>query len=170
MHADTKETNFSPLLPFSLKGTSMEIRREYPIAPLVGTAAAVFNDTGEVLLVQRGKPPGVGQWGLPGGLVDVGERLVDGAAREVMEECSVAVEICDLVGVFEPIIRDDDGQVRYHYVVVDYWARYLSGDVRAADDAADARWVAVDRLDEFEMYGESRAVVRRAYALWLAAG
>lgn len=146
----------------------MSIQREYPHAPLVGTAAAVFNDAGEVLLVQRGKPPNVGQWGLPGGLLDVGERLAMGAAREVMEECGVAVEIRDLVGVFEPIIRDGDGQVRYHYVVVDYWGRYLSGDLHPDDDAADARWVAVDELDRLEMYGESRAVVRRAYELWLA--
>lgn len=147
----------------------MSNQREYPVAPLVGTAAAIFNDTGEVLLVQRGKPPNVGQWGLPGGLVDVGERLMDGARREVMEECGVAVEICDLVGLFEPIIRDEAGRVRYHYVVVDYWGRYLAGDLRAGDDAAAARWVAVDRLEEFEMYGESRAVVRRAYQLWQAA-
>ena len=148
----------------------MNIQREYPAAPLVGTAAAIFNDSGEVLLVQRGKPPNVGQWGLPGGLLDVGERLVEGAAREVMEECGVAVEISDLVGVFEPIIRDEAGRVRYHYVVVDYWGRYTSGEVTAADDAADARWVAMDRLEEFEMYGESRAVVRQAYALWQADG
>ncbi|MBI3957355.1 MAG: NUDIX domain-containing protein [Chloroflexi bacterium] len=147
----------------------MSVQREYPVAPLVGTAAAVFNDAGEVLLVQRGKPPNVGQWGLPGGLIDVGERLVEGARREVMEECGVAVEICDLVGVFEPIIRDEAGRVYYHYVVVDYWGRYLSGDLRAADDAADARWMAMERLEEVEMYGESRAVVRRAHRLWQAA-
>ncbi len=145
------------------------MQREYPSAPLVGTAAAIFNEAGEVLLVQRGKPPNVGQWGLPGGLIDVGERLVDGARREVMEECGVAVEICALVGVFEPIIHDEAGRVRYHYVVVDYWGRYLSGALRAADDAAAARWVAVDRLDEFAMHGESRAVVRRAHQLWQAA-
>jgi len=147
----------------------MSIQREYPAAPLVGTAAAVFNEEGEVLLVQRGKPPNVGQWGLPGGLLDVGERLVDGARREVREECGVAVEIRELIGVFEPIIHDEAGRVRYHYVVVDYWGRYLSGEVRAADDAADARWAAVEQLEDFEMYGESRAVVRRAYALWQAA-
>ena len=147
----------------------MSIQREYPLAPLVGTAAAVFNDGGEVLLVQRGKPPNVGQWGLPGGLIDVGERLVDGARREVMEECGVDVEIHDLVGVFEPIIRDETDRVRYHYVVVDYWGRYLSGDLRPDDDAADARWVAVDRLEELAMYEESRSVVRRAYGLWQAA-
>lgn len=144
----------------------MGVQREYPVAPLVGTAVAVFNEAGEVLLVQRGKPPNVGQWGLPGGLIEVGERLVDGARREVMEECGVAVEVCDLVGVFEPIIRDEAERVRYHYVVVDYWGRYLSGEVRPEDDAADARWVAMERLDDLAMYGESRRVVRRAWEMW----
>lgn len=148
----------------------MDIQREYPVAPLVGTAAAVFNDAGEVLLVQRGKPPNVGMWGLPGGLLDVGERLVAGAAREVREECGVVVEIRELVGVFEPIIRDGDGRVRYHYVVVDYWGRYLSGEVRAADDAAAARWVVLDELDGLPMSDETRSVVRRAFALWQADG
>jgi len=144
----------------------MGVQREYPAAPLVGTAVAVFNAAGEVFLVQRGKPPNVGQWGLPGGLIDVGERLVDGARREVLEEGGVLVEVCDLVGVFEPIIRDEDERVRYHYVVVDYWGRYLSGQVRPDDDAADARWVAMDGLDNLAMYGESRRVVRRAWAMW----
>ena len=147
----------------------MSTQREYPVAPLVGTAVAVFNDGGEVLLVQRGKPPNQGQWGLPGGLIDVGERLVDAAAREVREECAVEIEVCELVAVFEPIIRDEAGRVRYHYVVVDYWGRYLSGDLRPDDDAADARWVAMDRLDRMDMYGESRTVVYRAYDLWQAA-
>lgn len=147
----------------------MSIQREYPSAPLVGTAVAVFNEAGAVLLVQRGKPPNVGQWGLPGGLIDVGERLVEGALREVMEECGLVVEICGLAGVFEPIIRDADNRVQYHYVVVDYWGRYLSGELRPADDAADACWVAMERLEEVEMYGESRTVVRRGYALWAEA-
>lgn len=147
----------------------MSTQREYPVAPLVGTAVAVFNDGGEVLLVQRGKPPNQGQWGLPGGLIDVGERLVDAAAREVREECAVEIEVCDLVAVFEPIIRDEDGRVRYHYVVVDYWGRYLSGELYPDDDAADARWVAMDQIDGMDMYGESRAVVYRAYDLWQAA-
>ena len=136
----------------------------------MGKAGAVFKHAGVVLLVQRGKPAGKGQWGLPGGLIDVGERLVEGAAREVMEECGVTVEVCDLVTVFEPIIRDEDGRVRYHYVVVDYWGRYLSGDLQAADDAADARWVAMERLDALEMNRDSRSVVRGAHRLWQEAG
>ncbi len=147
----------------------MSIQREYPLAPLVGAAAAIFNEMGHVLLVQRGKPPNKDQWGLPGGLLNVGERLTEGARREVMEECGIDVEICDLVGVFEPIIHDQDGVVQYHYVVVDYWGRHLSGDLLPGDDAADARWVALEELDTFDMLAESRAMVKKAHTSWQAA-
>ena len=69
------------------------LSRRYPEAPLVGVAAAVFDAAGRVLLVQRGRPPGAGTWGLPGGLLDLGEKLADGAAREVREECGIDVAI-----------------------------------------------------------------------------
>ena len=87
----------------------MSVRRRYPDAPLVGAGAAVFDENGRVLLVQRGRPPRAGQWGLPGGMLELGERLVDAAAREVREECSIEIEIGGVAGVFEPVTRDDEG-------------------------------------------------------------
>ena len=98
------------------------IQRRYPIAPLVGVAAAVFDAQGRVLLVQRGRPPRVGAWGLPGGLLDLGEKLAVGAAREVREECGVEIAVGGVAGVFEPITYDAAGRIEYHYVVVDFWA------------------------------------------------
>ncbi|MEZ4559502.1 MAG: NUDIX domain-containing protein [Caldilineaceae bacterium] len=83
----------------------------------------------------RGQPPRQGQWGLPGGLLDLGERLETGVRREVREECGIEIEVMDLVAAFEPIQRDDAGRVEYHYVVLDYWARHVSGTAVAADDA-----------------------------------
>ena len=140
--------------------------REYPPAPLVGVAAAVFHPDGRVLLVQRGRPPDQGLWGLPGGLLKLGERLADGARREVLEECGVVIQVGEVAGVFEPILRDEEGRVRYHYVVVDFWASYVSGEPRAQDDAAALAWVPVAELGRYPMREESRQVVRRAYALW----
>ena len=104
--------------------------REYPSHPRVGVAAVVLRDN-QVLLVQRGREPGKGSWGLPGGMLELGETLAEGARREVMEECGVEIEVGPLVAVFEPIQRDEDGRLRFHYVVVDYLARYLSGEPRA---------------------------------------
>ena len=141
-------------------------RRRYPDAPLVGVAAAVFNAAGEVLLAKRSRPPRAGSWGLPGGLLDLGETLEDGARREVSEECGVEVAIGGIAGVFEPITRDEEGRVEYHYVVIDYWATWTGGTPRAGDDAADVRWVALDELPAYALLPDSYAVVQRAYELW----
>ena len=103
--------------------------REYPSHPRVGVAAVVLRDN-QVLLVQRGREPGKGSWGLPGGMLELGETLAEGACREVMEECGVEIEVGPLVAVFEPMQRDEDGRLRFHYVVVDYLARYVSGEPR----------------------------------------
>lgn len=143
--------------------------RRYPSAPLVGVGVVVFNDEGDVLLVQRGQPPRRGQWSLPGGLIDLGERLVDAARREVWEECGVAVEIGDLVATFEPMEWDAAGRLEYHYVVLDYWARYLSGEAAAQDDAAAVRWIALGELTTFALAPETRNVILQAQAAWQAA-
>jgi len=141
--------------------------RRYPAAPMVGVAAAVFNDAGEVLLVKRGRPPRQGQWGLPGGLLDLGERLVDGARREVREECGVEVEIRDLITAFEPIQRDENGRVEYHYVVIDFWAVHVSGVASAHDDADDVAWVAESDWKAYNLAEETLAVVQSAHEQWL---
>ena len=120
--------------------TPITVPRRYPPAPLVGVGVVVFNAAGQALLVKRGRPPRAGQWSLPGGLIDVGEKLVEAARREVREECAIEIEIGDFVAVFEPIERDDEDRVEYHYVVLDYWARHVSGEPVAQDDAAAVTW------------------------------
>ena len=138
------------------------VRRRYPDAPLVGVAAVVFDAIGNVLLVQRAHPPRQGQWGLPGGLIDLGETLLEGVQREVREECGIEVEVGDLVAVFEPVHRDDAGEIEYHYVVVDYWARHVQGDLRASDDAMNAAWVAFNDLSGYALLAETRRVIEQA--------
>ena len=88
--------------------------REYPEHPIVGVAAVVLR-AGQVLLVQRGREPAKGLWGLPGGMLELGETVAEGVRREVWEECGVEIEVGPLVGVFEPMQRDDAGRLRYHY-------------------------------------------------------
>ncbi len=146
--------------------TPVGARRRYPDAPLVGVAAAVFNDEGEVLLVRRGQPPRQGSWGLPGGLLDLGERLADGARREVYEECGIEIEVVDIVATFEPIMLDEAGRIEYHYVVIDFWARHLSGKAAPQDDADAVAWVTMEALDPFDLLPESRDVVEQAFSLW----
>lgn len=146
----------------------ISIPRRYPPAPLVGVAAIVFNEQGEALLVERGRPPSQGQWSLPGGLLDLGEDLRSGVHREVLEECGVTIEIGGLVDVFEPILRDGEDRVEYHYVVIDFWACYVAGVPRAEDDAADIGWITLDHLSTLPMREETRAVIHKAHGLWLA--
>jgi ADP-ribose pyrophosphatase YjhB (NUDIX family) len=140
------------------------VPREYPDHPIVGVAAIVLRSD-QVLLVLRGREPARGLWGLPGGMLELGEITAAGVRREVLEECGIEVEVGPLAGVFEPMQRDDAGRLRYHYVVLDYLAAYVSGELRAADDADDARWVELDKLDHLPMLVETKAMIKKAAAL-----
>jgi len=116
-----------------------ELRREFPLSPLVGVGAVVVQQ-GRVLLVRRGAEPLKGHWTLPGGVLEVGETLADGVAREVKEETGLDVETIELVEVLDRIHREQ-GRVRYHYVIADYLCRVTGGVLRAATDAEAVRWV-----------------------------
>jgi ADP-ribose pyrophosphatase YjhB (NUDIX family) len=140
------------------------LAREYPEHPIVGAAAIVLRDD-QVLLVQRGREPAKGLWGLPGGMLELGETIAAGVRREVLEECGIEVAVGPLAGVFEPMQRDETGRLRYHYVVLDYLATYVSGELRAADDADDARWVELDKLDLLPMSVETKAMIKKAAAM-----
>lgn len=140
------------------------VSREYPSHPLVGVAAVVLHQ-GKVLLAKRGREPAKGSWGLPGGLLELGETVAEGVRREVMEECGVVVEAGAVVGVFEPMQRDHQGRLRFHYVVIDLLAHYVAGEPRAADDVDDVRWVDLDGLEQFLMLPETHAIILKAAAI-----
>jgi 8-oxo-dGTP diphosphatase len=114
------------------------MQREFPLAPLVGVGAVVV-DEGRVLLVRRGQEPLKGQWSLPGGLLELGESLTAGVAREVFEETGLMVEPIELIELLDRIHHVDE-RVRYHYVIADYLCRVTGGTLGAASDADDVRW------------------------------
>lgn len=111
--------------------------------PAVG--AVVFK-AGKVLLVQRGHPPAQGQWAIPGGNVQIGETLQQAAEREILEETGVVIQAKEPCYTFDAIVRDHQGRVQYHYIIVDLFAKYISGTPCPGDDAVDARWIAQDEL------------------------
>jgi 8-oxo-dGTP diphosphatase len=115
------------------------MQREFPLAPLLGVGAVVV-DEGRVLLVRRGHEPLKGQWSLPGGLLEIGESLTAGVAREVLEETGLLVEPIELIELLDRIHHEGE-RVRYHYVIADYLCRVTGGTLQAASDADDARWV-----------------------------
>jgi ADP-ribose pyrophosphatase YjhB (NUDIX family) len=115
------------------------MQREYPEAPLVGVGAVVV-DQGRVLLVRRGSEPLKGHWSLPGGMLELGEPLSAGVAREVQEETGLVVEVMELVELLDRIHRDGE-RIRYHYVIADYVCRVVGGELKASSDADAVRWV-----------------------------
>lgn len=140
------------------------MHREYPEAPLVGVGGVVIHE-GKVLLVRRGQEPGKDTWGLPGGLVEVGETIAEALRREVAEETGLEVEPGPLIGIFEPITRDEAHRVRYHYVVIDLLATVRGGALRPASDVADARWVDLDDLAAYPLRRETLEMIRRGCSL-----
>ncbi len=120
-------------------GMERKLQREFPQAPLVGVGAVIVED-GRVLLVRRGSEPLKGHWTLPGGVLEVGETLAAGVAREVREETGLEVEPIELIEILDRIHREGE-RVRYHYVIADYLCRVMGGELRAASDADAVRWV-----------------------------
>jgi ADP-ribose pyrophosphatase len=128
----------------------------YPDAPRVGVGAVVFQDD-RILMIKRGKSPSKGMWSIPGGRLELGETLQEAAEREVFEETGLTVKAGTPLFVFDMVARDDDGRVKYHYVIVDLAAEFIHGEVKAGDDADDARWVL---FEELESLGVSEKTIR----------
>ncbi|HEY9126827.1 MAG TPA: NUDIX hydrolase [Acidobacteriaceae bacterium] len=149
--------------------------REFPAHPLLGVGAVVFDDAGRVLLVKRGRAPGLGRWSLPGGLLELGETLKEGVEREVYEETGLIVNAETIVEVVDRIYRysgqdaAQDPRVQYHYVVVDYWCRLIRGELRPSSDAADVAWVTQDEWKDSELYSLEAVAVQVIEKAWLMA-
>lgn len=139
-------------------------RRTYPTRPYAGVGAVVWNGR-QVLLERRGRPPAQGSWALPGGLVELGETAAAALQREVYEECDIRVEVGPILGLFEPIQLDPDGRVRYHFMVVDFLAYYVSGELQAGDDASEVRWVLPGELGQYDLAPAGQQMIARALAL-----
>jgi ADP-ribose pyrophosphatase YjhB (NUDIX family) len=115
-----------------------------------------------VLLERRGQPPAQGSWAIPGGLIELGETAEMAIRREVREECGIEIEVGPLLGLFEPILRDGDGRIRYHYTIIDFLAYFRGGELRPGDDAAEVRWVTPADLPRYELSAATRKMIARA--------
>lgn len=138
--------------------------RRYPERPVVAVGVLVL-DGDRVLLVQRGRPPQAGRWTVPGGGVEVGETLEEAALRELAEETGLGCTLGPIVEVLDRVVRDGEGRVEYHYVILDFLGTAPTGRLGAASDCADARWVPLAELDRYETTDGLVPVIRRAQAM-----
>lgn len=137
-----------------------EMQREYPDSPQIAVGAIVIRDN-RVLLVRRGQPPSEGLWAIPGGRVRLGETLQEAIEREVKEETGVTISPTNPVYTFDVIERDDRGRVRFHYVIVDLIADYVSGEPKPSDDAREADWFTFQEIDKLPISQTTREVLKR---------
>jgi 8-oxo-dGTP diphosphatase len=138
----------------------VELPREYPEAPIVGVGALILKGD-QILLIQRGRDPDRGRWAIPGGGVELGETLQAAAQREVREECGLEVEIGEIAEVYDLILPDERGRIRFHYVLIDLLARYQGGEPRPGSDAVAVAWASPEHLDEYDIPERLRAVIAR---------
>ena len=114
--------------------------RRYPDRPIVGVLAVVLRGD-RVLVVRRANPPMLGRWGFPGGVLELGETVAEGAMRELFEETGVRAEAAGPLTVIDTIDRDREDRVRYHYTLVAVIGNWQSGEGAAGDDADEVAWL-----------------------------
>jgi 8-oxo-dGTP diphosphatase len=151
----------------------MTSKREFPERPVVGVGGVVIED-GRTLLIRRGNEPLKGQWSIPGGTLELGETLVEGVARELLEETGLEVRVGPLIEVFERISSADPpretsenrpgpSRPRYHFVIADYLCDRIGGEPQAGGDVTDVAWARESELASYKLTETATRVLRRAF-------
>ena len=141
---------------------SHENQRAYPKKPLVGVGAVTIKN-GKILLIKRAFEPSAGKWSIPGGLVEVGEKLSEACARETEEETGIQVEILELINVFDMIDKDEDGKVKYHYVLVDFLAKPVGGQERKCAEVTEIQWATHDEAKKMDLSKTARKALEELF-------
>ena len=136
------------------------VKRLYPKQPVIGVGAVVICD-GKILLEKRKNEPGKGKWSIPGGLVELGENVEQTVIREVKEETGLEVEKPEHIDVVDNVVRDENGEVKYHFVIIDYFVKLKGGTMKAMSDAEELRWVAFSEVEKYDLTITFRAFFQR---------
>ena len=150
----------------------MTTRREYPELPMVGVGGVVIQN-GRALLIRRGTEPLKGEWSIPGGMLELGETLVAGVERELLEETGLTVRVIELIEIFERIshkeipgaVREAGARPQYHFVIVDYLCEVVSGTAVAGSDVTDLAFAAEDELSQFNLTPTATRIFKKAFAM-----
>ena len=138
------------------------LKREYPTQPVVGVGAVILHK-GKLILVKRGVEPAKGKWTIPGGAVELGEKIRDAVLREVKEECGLDVGIAleTPMDAIDKLIKTKDGRLKYHYVLLQFLVRPKGGTLKPASDALDAKWVPLDEVEKYDLTKSFRSFFKR---------
>lgn len=136
------------------------MKRDYPDRPIVGVGAVIVSQ-GRVLLVRRDTEPLKGEWSIPGGALELGEKVHEGVRREALEETGLQVEPQRVLEVFDSVFHDERGRTQYHYVLIDYLCRVAGGEARAGSDVSEVRWVSADEIAVLELRDSTERVLRK---------
>ncbi len=136
------------------------MKKEYPKQPIVGVGAIIIHD-GKMLIVKRGSDPGKGKWSVPGGLVELGETVKEAVEREVLEECNLKVEASHLIDIVDNIIRDKNGRIKYHFIILDFFAKLRGGKLKPNSEIIEAKWVPIDEVERYDLTNTFREFMKR---------
>jgi len=129
--------------------------------PIIGVGAVVWHQD-HVLLIQRGKEPNIGSWSIPGGAQELGETVRDAVCREVMEETGVKISSPILVDTVDLIAHTEEDKVEYHYTLIDFVAVALNPDISLGGDAADAKWVKVNEVTNYNLWNKTIDIIAKS--------
>jgi len=139
------------------------MKRDYPEHPFIGVGAVIVCGD-KALLVRRATEPLKDEWSVPGGVLELGEKLRIGAAREALEETGLTVEVGEVLDVFDSIFSDADGRTQYHFVLIDFLCRAIAGEAKAGSDVNEVRWVKEEELAALNLRESIAEVVRKGLA------
>lgn len=131
-----------------------------PTVPCVGVGAVILKGN-QFLLIKRGQEPAKGAWTFPGGLVKLGETVREAVHREVTEECGIKIKLRDEFELIE-LIHDHDNNIFYHYIILDFFADYLEGDLTVRGDVDEAKWFKIQDLQTLNTTTATKQIVERA--------
>ena len=139
----------------------MTSSRKYPQNPIVGVGAVVLRGE-KILLVKRGNEPFKGEWSIPGGKQKVSETVVEAVKREIYEETGTRIKKLKFLDVVDIILNDDEGKTTFHYTIIDFKAKWLSGKCRPGGDSELVRWFKLDQIDHLNLLDKTKEIIYKA--------
>jgi 8-oxo-dGTP diphosphatase len=136
------------------------MKRKYPAQPMVGVGVLIKRGN-SILLVKRSNNPGRGLWSIPGGVLELGETLEEAAVREAKEETGADISVDRLLDIYNLIENDDSGRIRYHYILINFLAHHVRGELKANAESSEIRWVKINELNSYQTTKTLRRLLKK---------